>query len=191
MADAVTDTISESERTQSYVIFRVGGEGYALEVMRVQEVLDVKSLTQVPGGPKSLRGVLNLRGKVVPVYDLRVPFELPIEPNPAKAPSVLMVESSPGSDAHVTGLLVDRVSDVLEFPPEEIQPPPRLGLGKATPFVRGLIRHQEVFLLVLDVDRVFAALGSLNVVGGGNGTASGEPPGAGPGPGSGYGGGGS
>jgi purine-binding chemotaxis protein CheW len=173
------------------VIFRVGGEGYALEVMRVQEVLDVKSLTQVPGGPRSLRGVLNLRGKVVPVYDLRVPFELPIEPNPAKAPSVLMVEASPGSDAHVTGLLVDRVSDVLEFSPEEIQPPPRLGLGKATPFVRGLIRHQEVFLLVLDVDRVFTALGSLNDRGGGggNGAASGEPPGARSG--SGYGGGGS
>jgi purine-binding chemotaxis protein CheW len=162
MADAVTDAISEPERTQSYVIFRVGGEGYALEVMRVQEVLDVKSLTQVPGGPKSLRGVLNLRGHVVPVYDLRVPFELPIDAKPSKAPSVLMVESNVGSDIHVTGLLVDRVSDVLEFSPEEIQPPPQLGLGKATPFVRGLIRHQDGFLLVLDVDRVFTALGSLN-----------------------------
>src|SRR4051794_32290726 len=133
MVDAVTEPGSDPERTQSYVIFRLGGEGYALEVMRVQEVLDVKSLTQVPGGPRSLRGVLNLRGHVVPVYDLRVPFELPIDPNPARAPSVLMVESSNhGGDVHVTGLLVDRVSDVLEFPPEEIQPAPQLGLGKAT-----------------------------------------------------------
>ena len=62
----------------------------------------------------------------------------------------------------MTGLLVDRVSDVLEFSPEEVQPAPQLGLGKATPFVRGLIRHQDGFLLVLDVDRVFSALGSLN-----------------------------
>ena len=69
--EAVTEPGSESERAQSYVIFRLGGEGYALEVMRVQEVLDVGALTQVPGGPKSLRGVLNLRGHVVPVYDLR------------------------------------------------------------------------------------------------------------------------
>src|SRR5664279_911816 len=114
MVDALAEPISEAERTQSYVIFRLGGEGYALEVMRVQEVLDVKTLTHVPGGPKSLRGVLNLRGHVVPVYDLRVPFELPIESNPGKAPSVLMVESSAGVDVHVTGLLVDRVSDVLE-----------------------------------------------------------------------------
>jgi purine-binding chemotaxis protein CheW len=162
MAEDLIDPISESERAQSYVIFRLGGEGYALDVMRVQEVLDVGSLTQVPGGPKSLRGVSNLRGKVVPVYDLRMPFELPIDPKPSRAPSVLIVESSASSDAQVTGLLVDRVSDVLEFTPEEIQPAPQLGLGKATPFVRGLIRHLEGFLLVLDLDRVFAALGSLN-----------------------------
>ena len=170
MVDAQTEQVSESERIQSYVIFRLGGEGYALEVMRVQEVLDVKSLTHVPGGPKSLRGVLNLRGHVVPVYDLRVPFELPIDLNPGKAPSVLMVESSVGMDVQVTGLLVDRVSDVLDFAPEDIQPAPQLGLGKATPFVRGLIRHQDGFLLVLDVDRVFTALGSLNAgsLGGGN-----------------------
>jgi purine-binding chemotaxis protein CheW len=162
MVDALLDPVSDSERTQSYVIFRLGGEGYALEVMRVQEVLDVGLLTQVPGGPKSLRGVLNLRGHVVPVYDLRVPFEIPIDSQPARAPSVLMVESDSATGIQVTGLLVDRVSDVLEFRNEEMQPAPQLGLGKATPFVRGLIRHQEGFLLVLDVDRVFAALGSLN-----------------------------
>ena len=165
MAEAVTEPVSESERAQSYVIFRLGGEGYALEVMRVQEVLDVGALTQVPGGPKSLRGVLNLRGHVVPVYDLRVPFDLPADAKPGRAPSVLMVESNIGHAIQVTGLLVDRVSDVLEFTPEEVQPAPQLGLGKATPFVRGLIRHQDNFLLVLDVDRVFTALGSLNAGG--------------------------
>jgi purine-binding chemotaxis protein CheW len=162
MVEAVLDPTTEAERTQSYVIFRLGGEGYALEVMRVQEVLDVGLLTHVPGGPKSLKGVLNLRGHVVPVYDLRVPFELVIDPQPTRAPSVLMVEAEAGSGGQVTGLLVDRVFDVLEFRNEEVQPAPQLGLGKATPFVRGLIRHQEGFLLVLDVDRVFAALGSLN-----------------------------
>ena len=162
MAEAVTEPFQELERAQSYVIFRLGGEGYALEVMRVQEVLDVGTMTHVPGGPKSLRGVLNLRGHVVPVYDLRIPFELPIDPQPVRAPSVLMVESSAGNVVHVTGLLVDRVSDVLEFTPEEIQPAPQLGLGKATPFIRGLIRHQDGFLLVLDVDCVFTALESLN-----------------------------
>ncbi len=171
MVDATVDLVSDdSERSQSYVLFRLGGEGYALEVMRVQGVLDVKTLTQVPGGPKSLRGMLNLRGHVVPVYDLRVPFELPIElMPPGRASSVLMIESIVGNDLRVTGLLVDRVYDVLEFAPEEVQPAPQLGLGRSTPFVRGLIRHQEGFLLVLDVDRVFTALGSLSAGGSGNG----------------------
>jgi purine-binding chemotaxis protein CheW len=163
MVNVVTDTGMETDRdhAQSFVVFRLGGEGYALEVMRVQEVLDMQALTEVPGGPRFLLGVINLRGHVVPVYDLRMSFGLPKDTRQTRAPCVLIVESTLGSD-QITGLLVDRVSDVLEFSPEELQPPPQLGLGKATTFVRGLIRHQDGFLLVLDVDRVFSTLGSLN-----------------------------
>jgi purine-binding chemotaxis protein CheW len=160
MIETSSEPEPETERTQSYVIFQLGGEGYALEVARVQEVIDLGHMTQVPGGPKWLRGVINLRGHVVPVWDLRIPFELHVDPKPTRAPCVLMVESQVGNDERVNGLLVDRVSDVLDFTPEDIQPAPPLGLGKASPFVRGLIRHLEGFLLVLDVDRVFTALGS-------------------------------
>lgn len=164
MVDLLSDAISETERdgTHSFVVFRLGGEGYALEVMRVQEVLDVPTLTEVPGSPRCLLGVINLRGHVVPVYDLRIPFGLKAAPDPTHAPSVLIVETEPGNESQVTGLVVDRVSDVLEFSQEEVQPSPQLGLGKTTPFVRGLIRHQEAFLLVLDLDRVFSALAKLN-----------------------------
>jgi purine-binding chemotaxis protein CheW len=69
-----------------------------------------------------------------------------------------MVEPDPEQPSRVAGLLVDRVSDVLDFAPDEAQPPPTLGLGGGSPFVRGLIRHQDRFLLVLDLDRVIAAL---------------------------------
>ncbi len=166
MIELPNETEQETERTQSYVIFQLGGEGYALEVSRVQEVIDLGHLTQVPGGPKWLRGVINLRGHVVPVWDLRIPFELVVDPKPSRAPCVLMVETQVASDVRVNGLLVDRVSDVLDFTPEDVQAAPPLGLGKASPFVRGLIRHQEGFLLVLDVDRVFTALGSTLTGGG-------------------------
>ncbi len=164
MVDVVMEPSATDDRdhAQSYVVFRLGGEGYALEVMRVQEVLDMQSLTEVPGGPKSLLGVINLRGHVVPVYDLRLSFGLGNDKNQNRAPCVLIVESTVGNDPQITGLLVDRVSDVLEFSPEEVQAAPQLGLGRATPFVRGLIRHQDAFLLVLDVDRIFSTLGSLN-----------------------------
>jgi len=161
MVDVVTDAGTDTDRAQSFVVFRLGGEGYAIEVMRVQEVLDMQWLTEVPGGPKFLLGVINLRGHVVPVYDLRLPFGLPKDAKLTRAPCVLIVESNVGH-GQITGLLVDRVSDVLEFSPEEVQPAPQLGLGKASPFVRGLIRHQDAFLLVLDVDRIFSTLGSLN-----------------------------
>ena len=79
MVDVVMDAsaAADRDRGQSYVVFRLGGEGYALEVMRVQEVLDMQSLTEVPGGPKFLLGVINLRGHVVPVYDLRMPSAWP------------------------------------------------------------------------------------------------------------------
>jgi purine-binding chemotaxis protein CheW len=164
MVDVVMDANADAdrERAQSFVVFQLGGEGYALEVMRVQEVLDMQSLTEVPGGPRFLLGVINLRGHVVPVYDLRLPFGLTKDLKALRAPCVLIVELNSADDIQITGLLVDRVSDVLEFSPDEVQPAPPLGLGKATPFVRGLIRHQDAFLLVLDVDRIFSTLGSLN-----------------------------
>jgi len=158
---------SEIDRSQSYVIFQLGGENYALEVLRVQEVLDMGALTHVPGSPNSLRGVLNLRGHVVPVWDLRIPFGLPVDSSISRAPCVLMVESFMGDQLRVTGLLVDRVSDVLEFPNDAIQPSPPMGLGKASSYVRGLIRWEESFLLVLDVDRVFLTL--MNIAGSGGG----------------------
>src|SRR5207249_4664263 len=142
MVELVMDSSADADRDrgQSYVVFRLGGEGYALEVMRVQEVLDMQSLTEVPGGPKFLLGGINLRGHVVPVYDLRMPFGLTRDTTQTRSPCVLMVETTVGSDIQITGLLVDRVSDVLEFSPEEVQAAPQLGLGKATPYVRGLIR---------------------------------------------------
>ena len=125
--DHVTEV--DHERTESYVVFRLGGESYALEVMRVQEVLDVTALTRVPGGPRSLRGLLQPAGPRRP--GLRPPGPLrAADETPGRAPSVLMVEPDAG-EPPVTGLLVDRVSDVLEFAPEDVQPPPQLGLGAA------------------------------------------------------------
>lgn len=163
MVDSNTETTEiegdeDSENTESYVVFQLGPESYALEVTRVREVLDVAAITRMPGGPPALVGLYNLRGHVVPVWNLRVPFQLGHDETTDRAPCVLMVEPDPGRPARVAGLLVDRVSDVLDFAADDIQPPPTLGLGGGSPFVRGLVRHQDRFLLVLDLDRVFAAL---------------------------------
>ena len=151
-------TGTDHERSESYVVLQLGTESYALEVTRVREVLDVAALTRVPGGMRSLMGLYNLRGHVVPVWNLRIPFHLNDDRLQERAPSVLMVEPDAAQPTRVAGLLVDLVSDVLDFAPGDIQPAPALGLGGGSRFVRGLIRHQDRFLLVLDLDRVFSAL---------------------------------
>src|SRR4051812_40742463 len=96
MDDLEAGAEGDGERTESFVVFQLGGESYALEVARVREVLDVGSLTRVPGGSRSLRGLCNLRGHVVPVWDLRVPFHLEGDGSREdRAPCVLMVEPDP------------------------------------------------------------------------------------------------
>src|SRR3954464_13423975 len=122
------------ESSESYVGLQLGTESYALEVTRVREVLDVAALTRVPGGMRSLLGLYNLRGHVVPVWNLRVPFHLNDEMLQERAPSVLMVEPDAAQPSRVAGLLVDRVSDVLDFAPGDIQPAPKLGLGGGSRF---------------------------------------------------------
>ncbi len=152
------------DRAESFVVFELGGEGYALEVARVREVLDLGNLTRVPGGSPSLCGLYNLRGHVVPVWNLRIPFQFPAnEALPDVLPCVLMVEPQATDPTRVAGLLVDRVSDVLDVPPETIQPAPKTGLGGGSSFIRGLIRHQDRFLLIMDLDRVFKVLSNENV----------------------------
>ena len=97
----------------------------------MQEVIDLTQLTQVPGGPKYLRGVINLRGHVVPVYDLRIPFDLAIDPKPPRAPCVLIVETHVANDTGVTGLLVGLVSRTSSTSrPRRSSPRPRWGWAR-------------------------------------------------------------
>ena len=158
--DVVGANANDQEAADSYVVFQLGGESYALGVDRVREVLDVGALTRVPGSAPSLCGLYNLRGHVIPVWNLRVPFKLdePKGGEAGPAPCVLMVDADPEGDVQLVGLLVDRVSDVLEALPEEIQPAPTIGVGVGSVFVRGLIRHHDRFLLLLDLDRILSAL---------------------------------
>jgi purine-binding chemotaxis protein CheW len=151
-------TPDEPDVTESYVVFQLGEEGYAVEVSRVREVVDAGVLSAVPGAPRALAGLYNLRGQIVPVWDLRVPFGLSDPPHSGRAPGVLVVEPDPAHPARVAGLRVDRVSDVLEVALEDLQDIPAIGLGPGSAFVRGLVRHKDRFLLVLDLDRIFASL---------------------------------
>ena len=132
MVDVVTETgvDSDRDRSQSFVVFRLGKEGYALEVMRVQEVLDMQSLTEVPGGPKFLLGVINLRGHVVPVYDLRMPFGSPKELKPAQAPSRPYRGDDLGSDTRSPASWSTGSRTSWSSPPRKCNPRPSSDSGK-------------------------------------------------------------
>lgn len=105
---------------RALVVFQLGDEEYAIDVNRVREVVRVDRITRVPGAPAYVRGVINLRGRVVPVIDLRQ--RLGLNPAPAERPRIMVVEDGPA----LVGMLVDRASEVLRLQPGQMQPPDEL-----------------------------------------------------------------
>lgn len=141
---------------QQFLTFRLGEETFAVDVLQVREILDLVPITRVPQMPEYMLGVINLRGSVVPVVDLRRKFALP--PREATRESCIVVlEVEFGSEHTVVGALTDAVSEVLDLPADQIEPPPRMGTRLRTEFIRGMGRKDEQFLILLDIDRIFSA----------------------------------
>jgi purine-binding chemotaxis protein CheW len=138
-----------------YLTFRLGEELFALDITRVREVLDCAGITRVPHTPDFMRGVINLRGSVVPVVDLRLKFGL--EAAERKTGScIIIVEVEVDGETIVLGAMADSVQEVLELEPERIEPPPRIGTRLAVDFIRGMGRQDEEFIIILDFDQVFS-----------------------------------
>jgi len=130
-----------------FLTFLVGDEEYGLDILKVQEVRAHSAITPIPNAPDYVRGVMNLRGTIIPVVDLRARFGL--NKVPYSRLNVIVVATV---RTKTVGLMVDAVSDVLNFPPDEIQPPP--DFGEAVHSVSGLARSGEKVILLLDMDRI-------------------------------------
>ena len=141
--------------TNQYLTFRLDGEVFGLEIGQVREVLDVTTLTRVPKTPEFMRGVINLRGSVVPVVDLRLKFGLPKAATTVNS-CIIIVEISLDGETTVLGALADSVQEVLELDPGQIEPPPKIGTRLKTEFIKGMGKQEERFIILLDVDRVFS-----------------------------------
>jgi purine-binding chemotaxis protein CheW len=138
-----------------HLTFLLGEERYALPMPRTREVLRYEPVTPVPGVPPSLRGVIHLRGRVVPVVDLAVRFGQP--PRPATAwTCFVLVELAIEGESTWLAVLVDRVESVVELAAADILPPPPFGTAIRADFLRGMARHEGSLVLLLDVDRVLA-----------------------------------
>lgn len=139
-----------------YLSFSVDNDLYALNVGQVREVLELVPITKVPRMPEFIRGIINLRGKVVPVIDMRTKFGM-ANLDATIDTRVVVVESGHDDQVMLLGALVDSVSEVLEIKPESIQPAPTLGLDLNTDFIRGVGRHNDdSFIIILDIDKVFS-----------------------------------
>jgi purine-binding chemotaxis protein CheW len=143
----------EPQGKAQYLTFFLGDEEYAVPLERVREIVEHQPTTRVPSVPACIRGVINLRGAVVPVIDLRLKFaggESPI----TRLTCQLVVEVEIDSVPTAMALLVDRASQLLELGAGEIEPPPPFGTQVRVDFLRGLARREPQFVLLLDVDRV-------------------------------------
>lgn len=138
-----------------YLTFALGAEMYAADIRGIKEIIEYGGLTTVPMMPEFIRGVINLRGAVVPVVDLSVRF--------GRAPTVLgrrtcivIVEAGDAEQRHDVGVVVDAVSEVLEIPAASIEPPPSFGARLRADFIRGMALLGAGFAIVLDVQRVLS-----------------------------------
>jgi len=148
--------VNETTNQMQYLTFHLAGEEYAIGILQVKEIIEYDALTKVPMTPPWVRGVINLRGSVVPVIDLAVKFGQPDRPV-GKRTCIVIVEVDLGGERTVMGIVADAVSQVMDLPPEEITAPPAFGTKVRTDYLKGMGKAGKKFVLILDTDRVLSA----------------------------------
>jgi len=139
-----------------YLTFTLGEELFAVDVSKVREVLDYTNITKIPRTPEYMRGVINLRGSVVPVIDLRLKFGMSKSERTIKT-CIIVLEIAFDHETVVLGALADSVEEVFELEPAQIEPPPRLGTKFKAEFLQGMGKREENFLMILEIDKVFSS----------------------------------
>ncbi len=145
-------TITE---TTQYLTYKLGDEIFALDISKVREVLDFITVTKVPRTPDFMRGVINLRGSVVPVVDLRLKFGMSATEKTVNT-CVIITEVTVDGDTTVLGALADSVQEVIDLAPSDISAPPKIGTKLRTEFIRGMGKRDDRFIMILDIDKVFS-----------------------------------
>lgn len=132
------------------VTFRMGNEEFALDILKVQEINRIVDITGVPKAPDFVKGVINLRGRVIPVVDIRKKFHLKIK-NATKETRIIVVNIM----SKTIGLIVDSVSEVLRIDSSTIQPPPPLIAGLDSDYIKGVGKLDDRLIILLDIDKIF------------------------------------
>lgn len=150
---AVADTVASDH--QQYLTFMLGGETFAVGILGIKEIIEYGQLTTVPRLPEFIRGVINLRGAVVPVIDLGARFGKQVT-SVTRRTCIVIIEVSEGGEKHDVGMMVDAVNEVLEIPANQIEPPPSFGAAIRADFIEGMGKVNERFVIILNIDKVLS-----------------------------------
>ena len=140
--------------SQQYVTFSLAEELFGVEVTRTREILSLTPVTKVPQTPDYLLGVINLRGQVVPVVDMRLKLGLPAGAE-TEDTCIIVVDVQVDGETITVGALADAVREVMDIRTDQIEPPPRLGTRLNTEFINGMGKVDEQFMILLNIDRIF------------------------------------
>lgn len=143
-------------KTNKHLTFRLGNEEYGLDILRVQEIIGIMPITRVPRTPAFVRGVINLRGKVIPVVDLRAKFGMSATEDTDRT-CIVVVQVTGKNGYTVMGSVVDEVSEVIDIAEDEIEATPEFGCDIDTDFVLGIGKVADRVVMVLDIDKVLTA----------------------------------
>ena len=153
---------NETRKLNSYLTFKLGEELFAANVAKVLNILEMTKITEVPKAPPYMKGVINLRGKVLPVVDTKIKFGMGATEYTANT-CILVLEIKIHDEPVQVGALVDSVQEVLEFDNSDIQPPPSIGSKYRSEFIEGMVKHNDDFIMILNMDMVFS-LDELTVI---------------------------
>ena len=141
--------------TNQYLTFFIRGEEYAVAILRVKEIIEFETVTRVPTTPAHVRGVINLRGAVLPVVDLSAKFGHGVT-DPARTTCIVVVETRSGAELLTVGIIADSVSEVVDIADTEIETPPSFGTNVRVDFLTGMAKLDGRLALILDIDRVLS-----------------------------------
>ena len=148
-------SVAKITETTQFLTFTLGDDVFAIDVILTKEILDVCDVTRVPQTPDYMLGVINLRGSVVPVINMRLKFGMESVAQ-SRESCIVVVEVEVDGETVVVGALVDSVREVLDLEPSQIEPPPRLGTRLKTEFIKGMGSLDDRFVIILDMNRIFS-----------------------------------
>ncbi|MFO7803954.1 MAG: chemotaxis protein CheW [Desulfovermiculus sp.] len=144
-----------TELAGKYLTFHLGEEGYGLEILKVQEIIGMQDITKIPRAPDYVKGVINLRGKITPVVDLRLKFGMP-EQEVSRKTCIILTQVQGGESSLIIGIVVDEVSEVMEISEDQIEPAPAFGTHVDTNFILGMAKSDSAVKILLDIDKVLS-----------------------------------